>query len=298
MGPSPLADAGFRVAGMEVPVGIGAEKVVVDVVLLHEGSALFVACEAKSGRNVEERQARKYTTLDPVALTQATSVDLAGRTRPRVAALYVCLGENVSRIQQGLTAAGMQVPVLAIDPTSAMLRNREVGPGELAVAFPDSHVDLPFGVPRIVPCDDQSTEEMVRPQVEAVLVAHLSRRSEQVATAVLANETLTHLPIYGKAARQRFQRTVDDSARAIAAAHPATYEFTGSTGTREAQVRFLSTPEDNDPRGRTQAYQALARTGHTRRRRPAWTDPDQLDLLAEIDGTDDQPEDESEEAAT
>jgi len=129
----------------------------------------------------------------------------------------------------------------------------------------------------------------VEPQVEAVLVAHLSRRTEQLPTVVIAHETLASLAIYGQAARHRFQRKVDECLRLISLAHPETYEFNGRTGSREAQVRFLRTPEDNDPRGRTQGYQALRRTGHTRKGRST-ADPNQLDLLAQLGGSDDDAE--------
>lgn len=288
LNPSPLADAGFRLVALEVPVGVDQNRVVIDVVLLHEATSLLLACECKSGANVDETQARKYASLDANALAQAASVDLRP-TRPTAATLYVCLAENVARIHQGLTASGVTVPVLAVGSDRVNLVDPASGPTQLADAFADGRTPLLYSIARVIPCDDSSPRDIVMPQVKAVLVSHLSHRSDQVGTSVIANETLAHLPIYGKAARKRFQKIVDDSVRAIAKGQPDTFQFEGATAHREALVRFLRTPEDHDNRGRTQAYQALARPGHTGRK-PRPQDPDQLDLLDEL-GTDTEDSD-------
>jgi hypothetical protein len=51
-------------------------------------------------------------------------------------------------------------------------------------------------------------------------------------------------------------------------------------------MHLRRTPEDNDPRGRTQAYQALARRPGSRTRVPP-PDPRQPDLFSELDVEDD-----------
>ena len=98
------------------------------------------------------------------------------------------------------------------------------------------------------------------------------------------HETLTSLPIYGKGAQGKFQRTVNTALRLIAKDEPDTFQFHAATGTRDPLVTFLRTPEDNDPRGRAQGYQALTRQGHTRRR-ATLAGEDQLDLLQELEAT-------------
>lgn len=278
---SPLADAGFRVVGFETRVGLAGDHLVADVVLLHEPSGLFLACESKSGANIEPEQARRYARIDPAGLVYATSTDLQGGRRPTASVLYACLAEHSDRIRRGLAAAQVQAPVLAVGLRHVELLDAHLGAAVLASAMSPARVELPFGLPRIVPCDDQSPKELVRPQLEAVLVQHLAQRDSQVATSVLAHETLRHLSLYGEAARKSFIRSVDDCSREIAAAQPASFTYVpGSrgSGAREPLVRFLRSPEDNDNRGRTQAYQALARRGQPRRRsRPV--DPDQPDLF-------------------
>lgn len=289
LNPATLADAGFRLIALEVPVGVEEGRVVVDAVVLHEPSALLLACECKSGANVEEAQARKYAALDPVALAQAASFDLRGG-RPSVEPMYVCLAEHASRIQQGLRATGVSAALLTVSPDRLDLVDSDRAPRALVDAWPERGVKLTAGVPRIIPCDAESPSDVLKPQIHAVLVSHLTQRTSHVASVVIANETLRNLPIYGAAARHRFERNVDICLRAIAHDHPNTYRFEPSTAAREAVVRFLRTPEDNDNRGRTQAYQAQARPRHTGRK-PATQDPDQLDLLDELAaGTEDADE--------
>ncbi len=80
-------------------------------------------------------------------------------------------------------------------------------------------------------------------------------------------------------------KKVGQAVRAIADAEPDTFAYQSATGSHEALVRVLRTPEDNDPRGRTQAWQANGRPRHTQRRHEP--DPNQMDLLRELEVTDD-----------
>ncbi len=293
LNPSPLAAAGFRVVGLEVPVGVQGDQVVVDVVLFHDLSGLFLACESKSGTNVTPSQSQRYARINAADLVHVTAVDLSGGRRPTVAPLHVCLEEHSTRFRFSLKAAGVSGAVLAVGRDHVELFDPCLGPPVLAAAMTPARVDLQFGVPRIIPCDDQSPKDVVRPQVKAVLVQHLARGAEHVAVQVLAHETLAHLVLYGEKARKAFVRTVDTCAQELAAAQPTRFEYipgTRSTGAREPLVRFLRSPEDNDNRGRTQGYQALARDGQARRRTRA-PDPDQLDLfpaLGRVDNSDEQ----------
>lgn len=281
LNPSPLASAGFRLAALEAPVGVDPDRVVVDAVLWHPDGTLLVAGESKSGANVEEAQARKYARLDPQGLVHASSVDLRGGARPTVAVLYAALEHNVERIRFGLTAAGVAAPVLGVTRDAVLLHDGHLAPALIAEALGDQPVALSCGIPRVIPCDHESPVGVVQPQVKAVLVAMSSRRADEVSVQAVAEATLPHLLKYGRGARARFVRTVTDCVRRTAALHPDNFEFRGATGNHDPLVRFLRTPEDNDNRGRTQAYQALSRQGHTRRR-ARQVDPDQLDLLSEL----------------
>ncbi len=53
LNPSVLYDAGFRVAGLEIPVLTPDGRVVIDVLLVHPERSHLVVCESKSGANVD-----------------------------------------------------------------------------------------------------------------------------------------------------------------------------------------------------------------------------------------------------
>jgi len=284
--PPVLADAGFRVAGLEIPVGLESDRLVIDVLLVHDLTGHLLACEAKSGANVGEAQARKYAALDAHQVVLAGSVDLPRRTAPTVEPLFACLAPNSARIRLGLERIGVHAAVLAASPHQITLDNPNYA-GDLLANALRKPVHLVAGVPRIIPYDQDSALDVIRPAVRSVLVAHLSRRTPQASSATIAEETAPMLPAYGKAARNTFRRKVEDALRQIATAEPEMFEYQVRTGNHDPRVRFLRTPEDNDPRGRTQGYQALARPAHTRHRRRPADDPDQLDLLRELEETDD-----------
>jgi hypothetical protein len=94
-----------------------------------------------------------------------------------------------------------------------------------------------------------------------------------------------YYPIFAAGAQRRLLSKVRESVRGIVDADPATYGYLPPTGTRQEDVVELRiTPETRDPRGRTQAYQAMygraSRLEQSNRRQP-----DLLDLLAEnVDG--------------
>jgi hypothetical protein len=105
-----LAEAGFRLAALEVPVRTGLGTVTLDGVAdAHETNDLLVV-ECKSGANIEVDQARKLGELDAVSVVQSASITLSQPTRPRVEVLYLCLAEHVDRIVFGLKQSGWQGP--------------------------------------------------------------------------------------------------------------------------------------------------------------------------------------------
>jgi hypothetical protein len=278
-----LARAGFRVTALEVPIIGAAGKVVIDVLLVQDDTGRLVAVECKSGGNIEDRQAFAYGALDPVAVAQAGYVTLAHR--PSTEVLYVCPDEYHERIEAGLTAVGVDAAVLGVDAIGVRLRRESPG-SLLPNAVGRGHQPVfRYGVPRIVPIDHDSPVDLIVPVVEAELVAHLAQRAPQVSIAALAERVSPVTALYARAAQQQLRKRVGAAAHKVSQRLPETYAFEPDTGKRDALVRFLRTPEDNDARGRTQAYQALRRGGRTRGRRHE-ENPDQMDLLRELGDAD------------
>ncbi len=284
--PSMLAEAGFRLAALEVPVRTGLGTVTLDGVAdAHETNDLLVV-ECKSGANIEVDQARKLGELDAVSVVQSASITLSQPTRPRVEVLYLCLAEHVDRIVFGLKQSGWQGPVLALSDTSLELVYGNVSIPALreALATP---VPLTGPPPGFIPVDLDSPDEVYDPLVRSVLVACQAQRLQAITVRMLTEQAVRHFALIGKGMRRQLERKVSRSASRIAEQDPENYTFHPGSERREATVLILRTPEDADRRGRTQAYQAIARRGGGQPRRRARPEiPGQMQFESVLHGLD------------
>ena len=294
LNPAPLHAAGFRVAGLEVPVRVGTATVVIDALLVHRESSHLVACESKSGANIGREQAGKYALLNAQDVRLAANVDLPTRTPPTVETLYLCLDQHDKRIRKGLALAGLRFPVLSVASASVSLLDRAHASQRLSEALPFGTYRLPAGVARYLHLDEQSADDELRSLARAQLATLQSRKLPGLSLPSLTEAAIPHFSLYGQAARGEMVRQFSRVVHAIAREESDTFLFQPQSATSsEARVQVLRTPEDNDPRGRTQAWQANGRERHTSKKP---TDPDQMDLLRELEVTDDVDEDTDREA--
>ncbi len=289
--PAVLAGAGYGVAGIEVPAVAGDGQIVIDAVLFRAVQNRVVAVEAKSGANVDERQARRYAELTSDDVVRAAALTVREAGPRRIQSLYVCLAQTVDRVLRGLGQAGVAFPVLTVSAAEIAHHGAAFDDPELRSAFAEP-VPVPGPPPRFVAVDVESPDESFDTLAGAALVATLSHRRQQVSVPALAEQAIAHLAIYGKAARKRLVDRVDAAARRAAERDPATFEYHGRTGTRDhAIVRFVRSPEDVARQGRTQVYQAIARAAGKppRGRRAASTDQMALfdELIDELGDADD-----------
>ena len=112
LNPAPLADAGWAVAALEVPVRVGGETVVCDVVQFNPQAGHLLVVEAKSGANLEPEQGRKLIALTPELLVIAGGITVPKPVPLHCEVLYACLADNADRICLGADEAGLHVPVL------------------------------------------------------------------------------------------------------------------------------------------------------------------------------------------
>lgn len=280
--PSPLADTGYQLNGIEVPVVAGEGTVVIDVVLFRSDRNIVLAGEAKSGANIDEGQARRYGRLDSDDVVVAAAITIRQAGDRHLQPLYVCLAENRVRILHGLGEAAVACPVLAGDDSLIEHHGEPFLDPDLQDAF-SQPVSVPGPPPRIIPVDDESPDEAFDTLVLPALVATLSHHHPHLSVPTLAEQTLPHLAIFGKAARKRLVAKVDAAARRIAERDPATFEYNGWTATRNhAMVRFVRSPEEAARQGRTQVYQSIARAaGKPTRGRRAPSD-DQMALFDDL----------------
>ena len=151
-------------------------------------------------------------------------------------------------------------------------------------------MNLTGPVPRIIEFDQDTPVEAFESAVRAQLVAALAHRLPHISVRCIAEAAAPYLALYGHKARGRIIKRVGEAARKLATVDNASFAYQPPQPSDQdgGVVHLLKTPEDNDPRGRTQGYQALMRGGRARRGKAAHVDPDQLDLLRELAQADDE----------
>ena len=281
--PAALADAGFQLAGLEVPAGGPGGSVTVDAVLFHPATSHLVAVEAKSGANVDERQARAYAQLRPADVVQSAYVTLPRRSPPTLEIVYLCLDHHVDRIRLGLNALGLPFPIIGVSDRRIRLVSVGVVGRQLRDAFVDECIVLQGQPARLMPFDQDSDVEVIKPRVLAALVSAMARSVRELTMTGLAEQATPHYPLFSRKAQTAIRKKVQQAARSIAEDDPRTFEVVPTTNAREGLIRIKRTPEDNDPRGRTQAYQAVGRSRTARRRRRRPEVVGQMDLLSMLD---------------
>jgi hypothetical protein len=285
--PPMLASAGFQLAGLEIPAGGAEGAVVIDVLLFHAETNHLVQVESKSGANIEDAQALRYSTLRVQDVVRSAYVTLPARTPPTSETVYLCLAEHHNRVRLGLEKLGLSYPIMKVSPESVSLDHADATNPQLALAFANGPIPLAGPPPRLIPFDEDSDVEIIKPHVLAVLVEAMSRRLTELTLHSLAERVTPHYGIYGRRAQGQIKKKIADAARRVAAAESANFAYIDANNSRDALVKILRTPEDNDPRGRTQAYQAVGRESITPKRRKTRPEiPGQLDLLAELDAGD------------
>lgn len=304
-------EAGWRLVGIEVPVtvqgGPDPGTVTVDAVSYCESNSSILLVEAKSGNNVEPDQCHRYHAAQPEEVVRAAGMSVGRKDGPlRITVLYSVFGESTSRIRFGITQLGYEPTLLTTTQESEGARSvlQLDGHGS-AYDYLRGEVDLPeiveFPIADFVPLDQHSGEELYLPRVRAALVAEQSKNRPSVSVPALAEVVVPCLPYFSNGAKSLVIRKVEAASRSVANDRPEDYRFQRRTGTnRESIIEILRSPEGRDRRGRTQAYQALARQSTGRRGR---SQPGQMDLLADLgltasnaDSLDESPEEGVEDA--
>ena len=255
--PRPLFDAGFRLEAIEFPALSAEGRVVVDAVAWSPTDAHFILGEAKSGANIDETQAKKYSDVQAGTLVQMLGVRLAKEAAFGSQAVYVVIEEHAERVVLGLKTAGVSFPVIAISEKFVRCLGGEFEHPSLAKSFA-SPLPVPGPPPGIITIDADSSDEDFDRVVQTSLVALLASHGPVISVPNLAEDAVPYLPLYPNGYRHRLIRKVEDAARRAVNAAPDTFSFTPSNSVSAvATIRVVESPESLDPRGRTQRYQSL-----------------------------------------
>ena len=256
--PNPLHNAGYTLAALELPLDTAEGQVVADAVLFAEVTNNLLIVETKSGQNVNPDQARRYNLVGTSQLVRHAGVRVARDKSLSVGILYVCLAANVARILHGLQQAGCTYPVIDVSDQQITPHNAQDSE-HLAEVF-SGPITTSGWPPTVIGVDADSAVDEFKPIVATALIRELSLGTSSVGVPDLAGRAIPHFHIYGARHRTRLIKKVEQAAQQCCEAAPETSRFRPRTATRDYSiVDFTHSPEQSDPRGRTQRYQALER---------------------------------------
>ena len=260
--PNPLFDAGYRLVALELPLDADGERVVADAVAFNPGANRFLLVEAKSGRSLRLKQARRYGLTDGQQLIRHTGVTVTRDAALSVSPIYVCLADHVDGIMAGLREAQCAYPILSVSEQAVELYDAAGSPLELADAM-SSPVAVNGRPPTIVRVDEESEASEFDAIASQALLAAVSLGESQVSVPDLAGRAIPHLHIYGTRYRNMLIKKLEQALGRHCVASPKNFRLRPQTASRDyAIVEIVESPEGADPRGRTQSYQAIRRRLH------------------------------------
>lgn len=279
-----LRELGFHLIALELPLNVPGGPthgtVVADAVAWHPETGIFLVAEAKSGRNFDETQAVRYSGVTPEIVQRATKADIPRGVVPSVVVVYCVMEAALARIRVPLRAVAPSSIIVAFDQSANSTSVLLDDPGRVLRAD-TTQVDWQSPIPALIRLDQDSPPAQFVPPVRAELVAAQSRSDPIITVPTLAERVVPYLGFYTNHPTTVITHRVEEAARRIAQEKPDDYRLIPSSSTNKTpSVAIRRTPEDYDRRGRTQSYQALART---KSRRKTQDDPNQLDLLAVLD---------------
>ncbi len=288
--PALLKDQGFERHQLEVTLTTPVGDTRVDAVIYRLDPHLVLLGECKSGRNINEPQARKYeaATAEVLRRTAALPPRLRSAAAVEVRPLFVGTEEHRADLEGGLRRLSIDAPLLTVGPDRVRLSDTSSISG--LDDFDQSHgAGLP---PARFSVDHQSSTEEVREVLLPEVVAAQARSEDFLAIESLCAAVLPEWPILAPGPQGEFIKKAERVVRELAAneLRGRIRLDPGARGQR-SRVVIISTPASNRPQGRTQAWQAeqlRASRGLRRESRPAIEGQISLDDLAAEGGLADE----------
>jgi len=253
-----LADQGFQLYAIELKVQSSAGLVVADAVVFRQDPELVLLCEGKSGRSLNEPQARRYVAADAAALRRGGSLPVSLSPAADVCPLFVVTNDARADVEAALQDFEIEAPVLSIDrgfvrldgPCPAglepFLRRTESGPKR----WPPARVRV----------DHQSPLEELAELLAQQIAAAQANRQPVLDLAEAASRIYRRWPALSQSGRRDFLRRLADCARHLARGSlRGTIRVEPSSNNMPPRIMITRTPANLDPRGMPQAWQGQAR---------------------------------------
>jgi hypothetical protein len=189
--PRSLADAGYRIARIEQPVGTRLGEVCVDLLLVAEERSAILAVECKEG-TVQADQARKYDAMEPLDVVQTGGVSVPDPTAAVLDVVYAVDADRIRKTIVVLDALALSPGVLAIGPSIEWHRNPPQDPRLRAVFSKPIPADV-RAIPRLLLVDDASHPSMLATELANQLHAVIEEGRDSITVDALIEERVLGL---------------------------------------------------------------------------------------------------------
>lgn len=257
--PGVLRDQGFKRHQLELPISTPLGDIRADALIYRCAPDLILLCEGKSGRNIEEAQARKYVAADFSWLRRTGVIppELKNKDDVEVRTLFIGREEHRTGLETGLRKLDIDAPLLTVSADRVHLSE-----GDGILGLDDFDVPHEGGLPPgRIPVDHQSSKQDLLEVLLQQIAAAQARSEDIVSVESLAERVLPEWPVLSHGARGDFIARIAEVLRQLAAGEMRgqfRYERLAQPHTRGRLV-IEATPAARDARGRTQAWQALQR---------------------------------------
>lgn len=250
-----LADQGFRLHSIELPVQSPEGLVRADAVIYRQDPDLIVLCECKSGRNLEKKQARRYEAANYQALRRAASMPAVFAGEAPVATMYVVLDEAREAIEATLQVWEIEAPVLSIGRGFVRL-DGAIPDGLEAFVENDPRRRWP---PARIRVDHQSPINEILELLAQRIASAQARHQDVLDLQDVAARIYPAWPVLSPTGRRELiRRLVEAGDRLSKSALRGSIRV--ERGNEVApRIVILRSPANADPRGMPQAWQAEAR---------------------------------------
>jgi len=209
--PSILYDGGYRLTMIEQPISVPNVGIVeADIICLNRIRNHAIVWECKSGRTVEEKQARVYAALSATDVQRTGNVTFPQPASASAEVAYCCLSEDSKTISNVLREMGLAIPVVSLG-ASAELASGQIKETALCKKFM-AGVTLPplEEVPRFLLANTQTGKPDLARLVYPTLVSFLRRQVGRVSPHQILEETFNDWACMGTDLRRYLSEMVKE----------------------------------------------------------------------------------------
>jgi len=251
---------------IEQPVSVPEiGSVSVDVLCLNPLKNHALSWECKSGRTIEDKQARVYSAIRAEHLQRTGNVTFREPRRATAEAIYCCLRQDAEKIKSSLDRLGSRLPIISLSD-KAELFSGQVADQDLQRALL-AGIDLPplDNVPKYLIANTQTPRPALARMLFATLVSLLRRQIGRMALNQILEETFGDWACMGTDLRRylhdRFKELIRDLVENELHDYASVVKATHSP--QELFVEFSGNILGRDASSRTRTFQKFERLAYS-----------------------------------